>query len=84
MVGSLALIASAYPSLRKHPRALIARMKRLANDDPRNYTRALSATDTSPGELVPQPCETGLCHLGGARIPDSEAYGAGLVNVSTP
>ena len=33
VVGSLALIASAHPSLRKHPGALIARLKRLANDN---------------------------------------------------
>jgi subtilisin family serine protease len=69
VVGSLALIASAHPSLRKHPGALISRLKNLANDGPRNYTTAIAVGDTSPGELVPQPCETGLCHLGGARIP---------------
>jgi subtilisin family serine protease len=84
VAGSLALIASAHPSLRKHPGALIARMKRLANDDPRNYTRALSATDTSPGDLSGLPCDIGYCHLEGPRISDREAYGAGLVNVSRP
>jgi lantibiotic leader peptide-processing serine protease len=84
VAGSLALIASAHKSLRKHPGALIARMKKLANDDPTNYTRALSATDTSPGDLSGLPCDIGYCHLSGARIPDSEAYGAGLVNVATP
>jgi hypothetical protein len=40
-----------HPSLRKHPGALIARLKRLANDNPRNLTQAVSATDTSPGGL---------------------------------
>ncbi|HWD43151.1 MAG TPA: S8 family serine peptidase, partial [Actinomycetota bacterium] len=84
VVGSLALIASAHPSLRKHPRALIARMKRLANDNPHNLTRALSATDTSPGDLTGLPCPTGFCHLEGPRISDRAAYGAGLVNVSRP
>jgi hypothetical protein len=84
VAGSLALIASAHPSLRKHPRALIARMKRLANDKPTNYTRALSATDTSPGDLTGLPCDIGYCHLSGPRISDREAYGAGLVNVSRP
>jgi hypothetical protein len=84
VAGSLALIASAHPSLRKHPGALIARLKRLANDGPHNSTTAILADDTSPGELVPQPCETGLCHLGGPRIPDNEAYGVGLVNISRP
>jgi lantibiotic leader peptide-processing serine protease len=82
--GSLALIASAHPSLRKHPRDLITRLKRLANDNPHNWTRALSATDTSPGDLTGLPCDIGYCHLTGPRIPSSEAYGAGLVNVATP
>jgi hypothetical protein len=84
VAGSLALIASAHPSLRKHPGALIARMKRLANDGPTNRTRDLSATDTSPGDLTGLPCPTGYCHLEGPRIPDREAYGAGLVNVANP
>jgi lantibiotic leader peptide-processing serine protease len=84
VVGSLALIASAHPSLRKHPRSLITRLKRLANDRPHNFTRALSATDTSPGDLTGLPCDIGYCHLTGPRIPSSEAYGAGLVNVATP
>ncbi|MFL6222858.1 MAG: S8 family serine peptidase [Actinomycetes bacterium] len=82
--GSLALVASAHPSLRKHPGRLIARLKRLANDAPTNYTRALSATDTSPGDLTGLPCGTGFCHLTGPRISDNDAYGAGLVNVAKP
>jgi hypothetical protein len=84
VAASLALVASAHPSLRKHPRALIARLKRMANDGPRNYTRALSATDTSPGDLTGLPCPTGYCHLEGPRISDNDAYGAGLVNVAKP
>ena len=84
VVGSLALVASAHPSLRKHPRALIARLKALANDNPTNRTRDLSGTDTSPGDLTGLPCETGFCHLQGPRISDSDAYGAGLVNVANP
>ncbi|HEX2157569.1 MAG TPA: S8 family serine peptidase [Actinomycetes bacterium] len=84
VAGSLALVASAHPSLRKRPGALISRLKRMANDDPRNFTRALSATDTSPGDLSGLPCDIGYCHLEGPRIPDSEAYGAGLVNVANP
>jgi subtilisin family serine protease len=82
--GSLALVASAHPSLRKHPRALIARLKRMANDSPHNYTRALSGTDTSPGDLTGLPCDIGFCHLTGPRISDNDAYGAGLVNVAKP
>jgi lantibiotic leader peptide-processing serine protease len=84
VAGSLALVASAHPSLRKHPRALIARLKRLANDRPHNYTRATSRTDTSPGDLSGLPCDIGFCHLTGPRISDNDAYGAGLVNVAKP
>jgi subtilisin family serine protease len=84
VAGALALVASAHPSLRKRPGALIARLKRNANDGPHNYTRALSATDTSPGDLTGLPCPTGYCHLEGPRISDREAYGAGLVNVARP
>ncbi|HSO55642.1 MAG TPA: S8 family serine peptidase [Actinomycetes bacterium] len=84
VAGSLALVASAHPSLRKHPGALISRLKRLANDGPSNATRDLSATDTSPGDLSGIPCPNGYCHLEGPPIPDSEAYGAGLVNVANP
>jgi lantibiotic leader peptide-processing serine protease len=82
--GSLALVASAHPSLRKHPAALIARLKSLANDNPHNFTRAVSGTDTSPGDLSGLPCDIGFCHLSGPQISDSDAYGAGLVNVATP
>jgi hypothetical protein len=82
--GSLALVASAHPSLRKHPAALIARLKSLANGNPHNFTRALSRTDTSPGDLSGLPCDIGFCHLSGPQISDSDAYGAGLVNVATP
>jgi lantibiotic leader peptide-processing serine protease len=82
--GSLALIASAHPSLRKHPGALIRRLKALANPNVHNFTQPLSATDTSPADLTGLPCPTGYCHLGGPRISDDDAYGAGLVNVATP
>ena len=84
VAASLALVASAHPSLRKHPAALLARLKGLTNDNLHNYTRALSATDTSPGDLTGLPCGIGYCHLEGPRIPDSDAYGAGLVNVAHP
>jgi lantibiotic leader peptide-processing serine protease len=82
--GSLALIASAHPSLRKHPGALIRRLKALANPNVHNFTQPLSATDTSPADFTGLPCPTGYCHLGGPRISDSDAYGVGLVNVATP
>jgi subtilisin family serine protease len=82
--AAVALIASAHPSLRKHPGALLARLKARANTNVHNLTRALSATDTSPGDLTGLPCDIGYCHLEGPRIPDAEAYGAGLVNVANP
>jgi hypothetical protein len=84
VAGALALSASAHRGLRKHPRALIAWVKNHANDNVHNLTRALSATDTSGGDLTGGTCPTGYCHLGGPRIPSSEAYGAGLVNVAHP
>jgi subtilisin family serine protease len=84
VAASLALVASAHPSLRKRPGALLTRLQRTANDNPTNHTRELSATDTSPGDLTGGPCVTGYCHLEGPRIPDREAYGAGLVNVARP
>jgi lantibiotic leader peptide-processing serine protease len=82
--GSLALIASAHASLRKHPGALVDRLEALANTNVHNDTQPLSATDTSPADLTGLPCPTGFCHLGGPQISDSDAYGAGLVNVATP
>jgi lantibiotic leader peptide-processing serine protease len=82
--GSLALVASAHPSLRKHPGALIARLLGMTNTNVHNFTQPLSATDTSPADLTGLPCPTGYCHLGGPAISDSNAYGAGLVNVANP
>jgi lantibiotic leader peptide-processing serine protease len=84
VTASLALVASAHPSLRKHPGRLLARLKARANTDVHNTTRALSATDTSPGDLTGLPCDIGYCHLTGPRISDNDAYGAGLVNVARP
>jgi len=84
VAASLALVASAHPSLRKHPAALLSRLQAHANTDVHNLTRALSATDTSPGDLTGLPCTTGYCHLEGPRVSDSDAYGAGLVNVASP
>jgi hypothetical protein len=83
-VGTLALSASAHPGLRKHPAALIAWVEAHANDNVHNLTRALSATDTSGGDLTGGTCPTGYCHLGGARISDRDAYGVGLVNAASP
>jgi subtilisin family serine protease len=84
VAASLALVASAHPSLRKHPGALLARLEAHANTDVHNATRALSATDTSPGDLTGLPCDIGYCHLEGPTISDNDAYGVGLVNVANP
>jgi lantibiotic leader peptide-processing serine protease len=84
VAASLALVASAHPSLRKHPGALLSRLKANANTDVHNATRALSATDTSPGDLTGLPCDIGYCHLEGPTISDNDAYGVGLVNVANP
>jgi len=84
VAASLALVASAHPSLRKHPAALLSRLEAHANTGVHNATRALSATDTSPGDLTGLPCPTGYCHLEGPTISDGDAYGAGLVNVASP
>jgi subtilisin family serine protease len=82
--AALALIASAHPQLRHNPAALVARLKQQADDNVHNLTRALAADDHSPGDLSGLPCEFGNCHLGGARISDRDAYGAGLVNIASP
>ena len=84
VVGAFALSASAHRGLRKHPAALIAWVKARANDNVHNLTRALSATDTSGGDLTGGSCPTGYCHLEGARISDRNAYGAGLVSAARP
>jgi subtilisin family serine protease len=84
VVGAFALSASAHPGLRKHPAALIAWVKARANRNVHNLTQVLSATDTSGGDLTGGSCPTGYCHLGGARISNRDAYGAGLVNVANP
>jgi lantibiotic leader peptide-processing serine protease len=82
--AAFALTASAHPSLRHRPAALIARVKANANTGVHNWTPPNSPTDTSPGDLTGVRCPTGYCHLGGAPIPDALAYGAGLVNVANP
>jgi subtilisin family serine protease len=84
VVGALALSASAHPRLRKHPAALIAWVKARANDNVHNLTRTLSATDTSGGDLTGGSCPDGYCHLGGPRVSDRDAYGAGLVSAARP
>jgi lantibiotic leader peptide-processing serine protease len=84
VVGTMALSASAHRGLRKHPAALIAWVKARANRNVHNLTRALSATDTSGGDLTGGSCPSGYCHLEGARISNRDAYGAGLVSAARP
>jgi subtilisin family serine protease len=76
----LALIASANPNARHKPQELIRILKSTAQRVTGNTTPPVSATDTSPGDQSGDPCPEGYCHLGGAPIPDDEAYGAGLPN----
>ena len=81
--AAVALIASARPSLRHRPGALVARLQATARSV-RKFTPPLSATDTSPGDLTGVACDTGYCHLGGAPISNRNAYGAGLAYVASP
>jgi subtilisin family serine protease len=76
----LALIASQQSNLRHRPNALVNRLKARAQPIVGNTTRALSATDTSPGDQSGVACPSGYCHQGGPAISDAEAYGAGLVD----
>ena len=81
--AAMALAASEHPALRSRPDRLIARVKGMAREA-HNLTPPLSATDRSPGDVLTSRCPTGFCHLGGAAIPDRQAYGAGLVSARTP
>ncbi len=85
----LALIASRNRMARHHPELLVTLLKMGAQRITGNTTPALSATDTSAGDLTGKLCngggdsaKAGYCHLGGRPIPDWEAYGAGLVDAS--
>jgi len=80
--AAIALTASAHAELRHNPTGLIARVKSQATSAT-NQTPGLAANDHSPGDLSGGPC-VAFCHLGGAVIPSSEAYGAGLLNVTHP
>jgi subtilisin family serine protease len=80
--AALALIASKEPGLRHNPRALVEKLKQGAQHISGNKTPPYSSTDTLPGDRAQSTCVSpfNYCHLGGAPIPDREAYGAGLVN----
>jgi len=77
--GVAALIASANRDARHDP-ARILELLRSGARDAHNFTPGLSATDTSPGDRTGLACSAGYCHLGGRRIDDREAYGAGIVD----
>lgn len=85
----LALIASKHPELRRQPHELYERLKESARPLSGNTTPPNSPTDKSPGDRTGIPCTgnparptqvPGYCHLGGDPIPDSEAYGHGLID----
>jgi subtilisin family serine protease len=84
VAAAFALTASEHPSLRKHPGRIQARVERTANTALWNVTPPIAVGDTSPGDQTGLACTSGHCHLGGPRIPNGEAYGAGLVNVANP
>jgi subtilisin family serine protease len=79
----LALVLAVHPEFIGDVDGLVSFVKSYAKPG-HNTTQPLSATDTSPGDLsniYTDDCTTGYCHLGGAAIPDDEAYGAGLLRV---
>jgi subtilisin family serine protease len=80
--ATAALVASARPEARHNPDRLVSILKSRAQRIEGNQTEVLSATDTSPADLLGTACPTGYCHLGGPSVPDSEAYGAGLVDAA--
>ncbi len=80
----LALTASTSPQLWRKPDLLIAQVKTRTITLSGNTTTQASATDTTAGDLGGAVCTGGYCHLGGAVIPDSEAFGTGLVNALGP
>jgi subtilisin family serine protease len=84
VAAAFALSASEHRSLRKRPGRLQAWVQRHANTRLWNLTPPIAVGDTSAGDLTGVACTSGYCHLGGPRIPNDEAYGAGLVNVSRP
>jgi lantibiotic leader peptide-processing serine protease len=84
VAAALALLASAHPSARKQVGTLVSMLKAKAVDPGHNFTQVVSPTDKSRGDLSGLACPTGFCHLGGPAISDSDAYGAGLVNVANP
>jgi subtilisin family serine protease len=81
VAAALALIKSVHPSW--GPAQLVAKLT-ASTTHPHNLTPGLAAGDTSKGDLTalyPDRCTSGYCHLGGPAISDSDAYGAGLIDL---
>jgi subtilisin family serine protease len=76
----LAIIASNDRQARGNVDRMVRVLKNTAREITGNTTQPLSAADTTPADLTGVACPSGYCHLGGTAIPDSEAYGAGLVD----
>jgi hypothetical protein len=79
--ATLALIASANPSLRHDVDALIAKLKAHAVRG-HNHTAAIDTSDNSGGDLTGGTCHTGFCHLGTDVISNADAYGAGIIRAT--
>jgi subtilisin family serine protease len=79
--AALALIASAMPEIAHDPAQLILQLKFGARDAT-NFTEVIAAGDLSGGDLYGDGCPTDYCHIGGATISSSDAYGAGIVDVA--
>lgn len=84
VTAALAVVASEDPALRGDPGRLVDRIEAMAIDPGPNFTEVIDPNDTSAADLTRVHCPTGYCHLGGDSIPNSEAYGAGLVYIGDP
>jgi hypothetical protein len=80
VAAAAALLISTHPALRGRPDQILDRLRATARPAV-NWTTSLSPTDRAAGDLSGIPYPTGFCHLGGARIPNREAYGAGILDL---
>ena len=81
VAAALALIKSVHPGW--GPTQLITKLT-ASTSHPHNLTPGLLAGDMSKGDLpavFPDRCTSGYCHRGGPPISDSDAYGAGLIDL---
>ena len=63
------------------PAGLLQQVTKTARNVKGNTTPELTASDLSGGDSAGGSCPTGYCHLGGPAISDSDAYGAGLIDL---